>query len=260
MEESKKVIYTGIGFILLVALAASLYYLLVIKRAKISPEPQELIQTMPLEIQIEKGSEEKEPDVEPIQVEWDKSDDLVRKLAETLSSHPEFSRWLLSRDLVLKFTAAVDNIAEGQSPRKHMSFFNPREEFGVITRRGRDYMDPAGFKRYSAVADVFSSLNVEQSVVLYRRLYNVIQEAYRDLGYPEGNFQNTLIRAMDELLEVPVIESDIALEKKIISYAIADPELERLSVAQKHLLRMGPRNVRTIQAKLREFRAAFLRQ
>lgn len=33
---------------------------------------------------------------------------------------------------------------------------------------------------------------------------------------------------------------------------LVDPDLENLSLAQKHLLRMGQDNVRTIQAKLRE--------
>jgi hypothetical protein len=39
-------------------------------------------------------------------------------------------------------------------------------------------------------------------------------------------------------------------------YVYTAPELEGLSRAQKHLLRMGPGNVRVIQAKLRELRTA----
>jgi hypothetical protein len=52
-----------------------------------------------------------------------------------------------------------------------------------------------------------------------------------------------------------VIEGDIPLRQKVISYAYVDEKLESLSPAQKHLLRMGPRNVRIIQAKLREIAA-----
>jgi hypothetical protein len=37
-----------------------------------------------------------------------------------------------------------------------------------------------------------------------------------------------------------------------VSYKYDDPKLEALTLAQKQLLRMGPRNVRLIQAKLRE--------
>jgi hypothetical protein len=42
-----------------------------------------------------------------------------------------------------------------------------------------------------------------------------------------------------------------------IGYAYADPRLEGLSPPQKQLLRMGPENVKAIQAKLREI-ASFL--
>jgi hypothetical protein len=35
-------------------------------------------------------------------------------------------------------------------------------------------------------------------------------------------------------------------------WAFADPELEALSAAEKHLLRMGPENARQVQEKLSE--------
>jgi hypothetical protein len=40
-------------------------------------------------------------------------------------------------------------------------------------------------------------------------------------------------------------------------FAYADARLENLSAAQKHLLRMGPRNVRIIQQTLHELGVAF---
>ena len=52
------------------------------------------------------------------------------------------------------------------------------------------------------------------------------------------------------------MEEDVALRPGGIGYAYVDPRLESLSAAQKQLLRMGPENVRTIQAKLREIALA----
>jgi hypothetical protein len=82
-----------------------------------------------------------------------------------------------------------------------------------------------------------------------------MQEAYKDLGYPDTDFDTTLIRAIVEMLQVPVVK-DILLEKKVVSYAMVDPELEGLSQAQKHLLRMGPENILRIQSKLRDLAQA----
>jgi hypothetical protein len=44
-----------------------------------------------------------------------------------------------------------------------------------------------------------------------------------------------------------------------VLWEFSDPELENLTPPQKHLLRMGPANVRLIQSKIREIQAAFSR-
>ena len=105
------------------------------------------------------------------------------------------------------------------------------------------------------VADAFASLDTEGSIRLFRQLKPVIQEAYRDLGYPDQDFQDTLVKAIQELLRVPVVK-DVLVQKKVVSYEMIDPQLEKLSQAQKHLLRMGPENVQKIQSKLRELALA----
>jgi len=42
------------------------------------------------------------------------------------------------------------------------------------------------------------------------------------------------------------------VEQGVASYYMTDEDLEELSDAQQHLLRMGPQNTRKIQKKLRE--------
>ena len=55
-----------------------------------------------------------------------------------------------------------------------------------------------------------------------------------------------------KLLATPVVEGNVPLASKSVAYEFADPRLQSLSSAQRQLLRMGPRNVQLIQAKLRE--------
>ena len=47
-----------------------------------------------------------------------------------------------------------------------------------------------------------------------------------------------------------MVEDRVKLKEEVVTYKMLDPRLERLSPAQKHLLRMGPDNVKAIQAKL----------
>ncbi len=252
MEESKKVTLTAIVIIAVVVVAICIYFFLIRSKSKESTEIPEITDETTAVIPSEEAVKEKEKMPEYIDVTLGKSDDLIRKLIGEFSSSVELKGWLATDDIIRKFVAAVDNIANGQSPKAHIDFFSPEGKFKVIKKNDKYYIDPIGYKRYAIVAEVFSSLDSESCVRLYRQLNPVIQEAYSDLGYPDADFQDTLVMAIRELLEVPVIKKDILLEKKVISFVIVEPELEKMSQAQKHFFRMGPENISNIQAKLRE--------
>ncbi|MGB9005412.1 MAG: DUF3014 domain-containing protein [Candidatus Aminicenantales bacterium] len=184
------------------------------------------------------------------------SDDLIRKLTKELSSDPRLDSWLQTKDIIRKFAAAVDAIAEGRSPEKQIDFFVPQGKFQVLKKGGREIINPVSYERYNPAAEAFVSFNARDCVRFYRGLKNLIQEAYRELGYPDRDFDLTLRRALIELLETPVVEGDILVERKVKTYVFADPKLEGLSEAQKHFLRLGPLNVSAIQLKLREMALA----
>ena len=247
MEEQKKVIVAGIIIVLLLAAAALIYYFFIYQRPQEPVEPVEVAQEKP--VIDEKVVPEEE--VEPIEVSLDESDGVVRELVKELSSHPRLAMWLMSDELIRKFVAAVDSIANGQSPALQIDFFEPEEDFKVSQELGEYSIDPESYKRYDIAAEVFASLDPKGCVTLYKKLTPAIQEAYKDLGYPDADFNDTLKKAMIELLEVPVVDEPIKLEKIVVTYAMVDKDLESLSAAQKHLLRMGPDNVRVIQEMLR---------
>lgn len=251
MEENKKVILTGLIVILIVAAGIAAYFIFFQKGGG-APSSEALTEKQPLQTSEEESLREPDELGEYAQVELDKSDSIVRDLARELSTHPKLARWLMSEDLVRRFVAAVDSVANGMSPRPQMDFFSPKGEFNAI-KRGRDtILDPESFRRFDDVADVFLSLDTGESVKLYRQLKPIFQKSYADLGYPGEDFDQTLYRAIVELLKVPVIENDIKLKKDVVTYILADPKLESMSDAQKHLIRMGSENVHIIQEKLRE--------
>jgi len=250
MAEKVKVASIAITIIVLIAIAAGVYYFFIYEKPEEIPPVEQVQQEQPAQALAEEPVIEEAPEL--IQVGLDESDDTIRNMAEELSSHPETASWLMSKDLIRKFVGAVDNIANGLSPRSQIDFFTLEENFKIIEKDGLYYVDHEGYDRYNLVGDVFSSLDSEGWVKLYEQSTLLIQEAYKDLGYPEEDFDKTLTAAIVELLKAPVVEGDILLEAKVVSYTMADPELENLSEPQKHLMRMGPENVRKIQAKLRE--------
>ncbi len=188
------------------------------------------------------------------------SDAVVRELVSELSARPELAKWLASDDLVRRFVASVNNVAEGASPKTHLEFLRSSEPFRVEERGDRLVIDPRSWERYDTVADVVTSLDVEGTVALYRELEPLMVGAHREIAPPNVTFRERLDAAFAALMAVPVPDRPVEVEPKVVTYTYADATLEGLTGAQRQFLRMGPDNVRRVQAKLREIRAALERE
>lgn len=198
--------------------------------------------------------EEPEPDIElpPL----DASDELVRQRAAGLSRHPAFADWLAQDDLIRTFVAVVQNLSEGTTPRQHLQFLAPRAPFEVEQVGERTFIAESSYRRYDRIADVVAAFDVRRAVRLYRLFQPLVDEAFREIGRPGRTFEQAVREAARPLLDVPVLDDGVEVVLKVTTFELADPELEGMSSAQRQLLRMGPRNVRLIQAKLREGLAA----
>lgn len=176
----------------------------------------------------------------------------VRELVGPLSTDPELAKWLGVEGLLQRFTTAVSNIADGESPRMVLSFLAPTEGFKVVEAKGKTTIDPQSYARYDAVARVMGSLDVPGVARVWLELKPLVDRVYAELAPPGRTFEQTLNQAIEHLLAVPVPEGDVEVVPKGGLYAYAEPKLEGLSRAQKHLVRMGPRNMKAIQLRLQE--------
>ena len=193
-----------------------------------------------------------EPASEALLPPLDASDAVVRELVRTVSANPDLVVRLVTDGLIRCAAAAVDNVAEGVSPAQHFPSAAPARSFSVDGSDADPVIAPASFHRYDALAAAVASLDAAGVARLYRRLEPLFDQAYQDLGYPGRRFRDTLAKAIRSLLAVPVPPARIEVVAGTRSYRFRDPDLEGLTAAQKLLVRMGPDNVRRIQAKLRE--------
>jgi len=182
----------------------------------------------------------------------DETDAVVRQLVGQLSSHPTVTAWLTSDHLLRNFTVALENISNGRTPAAQLGKIRPVGPFLVREDQGNLSIDPRSYRRYDRYADAVAALDAQGTARLYATLKPRIVDAYRDLGHPDGNVDQAVEKAIVELLKTPVVEGDVALTSKSVAYEFKDPRLQTLSPIQRQFLRMGPRNVRLIQAKLRE--------
>jgi len=261
MEERKKRVVLWVLAVMLALIIAGGFYGY---HSKTKPAPPPLEKAKAAEA-LPPSPAEPKPEEKPFTAEpgvklpsLDESDDFSRHLLKGLSPHGKIGEWGKSKNILRVMTAAIDNIAAGKSPRPHLGFLFQGSVFPVREKGDKIYLDPKGYERYDLLADAFVSLNTARTVQAYEKAKPLFQQAYRELGYPRKDFHATLIQAIQNLLDAPTVETEILLkeEGKGVNYLYLDGSLEDLNEVQKHLLRMGPKNTRKIQGKLREIALA----
>ena len=130
----------------------------------------------------------------------------------------------------------------------------------VASTRDGKVIAPENSARYAPYMRLMEAVDAKKAAAVYVRFYPLFQEAYRDLGYPKGYFNDRLIVVIDHLLATPEVHGQIRLEQPKVLYEFADPLLKATSSGQQILLRIGHENSVKVKAKLRELRREIARQ
>jgi len=189
----------------------------------------------------------------------DASDDPLRADLDGLAGKGTLEGLLRPENLVRHLVATVDGL-----PRAHLDLEQRplRRASGEFLALGPDdaaVMNPRNAERYAPYVRVLARLDMHQLAALYFRYYPLFQQAYRDLGNPDGYFNDRLVEVIDHLLATPDVPEPIRLVRPNVMYQYADPKLQGLSVGQKLLIRLGPAQRHTALAQLRALRAAVAR-
>lgn len=189
-------------------------------------------------------------------------DALLKDGAGGLSGDAELAKWLAQPDIVRRLVAAVQQVGEGESPHETLGFITITGPF-TVTEKGKGkkkklFMGDKATGRYDAFTKIVGSINAEAAGALYAKVKPFAEGVFKEIAAPGKTFDEALTKAIDHLAATPLPDGPIELKPPTegIGYVYADPDLEKLSRAQKHLLRMGPKNAKVIVAQLKAFRAA----
>jgi hypothetical protein len=273
-----------IGLLLIVLAAAAYYYVTVyepfagetppppiptvaIEQPESEPEP---VLPEPVEEIIEVEPEPEIVDEAMVLPPLAESDELVLESFTSLAGDASVTRFLVSDNVVSRFVASVDALTSRQVPGQILAVKDLEGEFVATANEQPDtvirnsegdpipqyVLNPANYQRYDPQVEMFEALDTQELVSLYRDYAPLSQQAYVELGYPDGDFDARMIEVIDSLLSTPEIREPPRLIKPEAFYLFANPDLEALPAGQKVLLRMGPMNAQRVKAKLREIRAA----
>jgi hypothetical protein len=184
------------------------------------------------------------------------SDATLREALAALPGGATFERFFHPQDIVRRFVATVDNLPR-KSVAAQVRVVKPVDgAFSVTGSEGTMVIGASNASRYAPHVQLVEAVDTKTLVALYVRFYPWFQQAYLDLGYPSGYFNDRLIEVIDMLLATPDISGPVALVQPRVLYQFADPRLEALPAGQKMMLRMGGENASRVKVKLREVRRA----
>ena len=276
--------------LMLIILAAAAYYFVTVSSPQVEEAPPPPIPS----VAIEKPEPEPAPApviVEPVEQEiievvpepemvdeatvlpaLNESDEVMVDSLSGLVGEASVMRFLVSDNVISRVVASVDALTARQVPGRIMAarelggeFLATANEQPVAVIRNAEgdpipqyLLNPANYQRYDSQVELFEAIDTEELMALYEDYTPLFQQAYAELGYPDGDFNERLIEVIDSLLAAPEIHEPLRLIKPEAFYLLTNPDLEALPAGQKVLLRMGPDNAQRVKVKLQEIRAALV--
>lgn len=223
----------------------------------VEPEPEVFEEPAPVEEVVVEPEAPAEPEV--VLPLLDESDPDVRKDLLEAVWNQDFAAMLVNEDLVRKTVVFVDNVANSSVERDFTVLKGPAQRFQVIrAETGETIIDPASYKRYDIYVSMLESLNENDLRRLYDKYQPLVQEVYGELGYPDKDFRDTLLKAINNVLDTPEVTGPLELVQPKVMYQFKDESLESLSSVQKQVLRMGPDNAKKLKAILKKFRRSLI--
>ena len=197
------------------------------------------------------------PDLPPL----DESDDFVRMQMDDCLAGIVRGGWPNGlpgdqpNDLLRRAVATLANAAQGELSRNRFALLKPPAgEFSVETSGGRHYIADAAFARYDAMLDALICVPPERVASTLRLLRPLLDQALRELGLPQTDFDAVVDGALAAILaaESPPLPIEIVPAGALWHYA--DAELEAASPLRKQLLRLGPDNLIRLQRYAEQLR------
>ena len=184
----------------------------------------------------------------------DESDSLMRDALKGLADTPTLAEQLLFADFVRRLVATIDNVPTAKINLRLLPVKTAQGKFMTASDAQGIRLEPQNSARYAPYIKAVEALDSKRLVALYVRYYPLFQQAYEELGYPKGYFNDRLMAVIDHLLAAPAAPETVRLVQPEAMYRFADPELEARSAGQKVLVRIGNANAAIVKDKLRSIR------
>ena len=236
-----------------------------------APEPATLPAEPEVSAEPEIGFEETAaPQIEEMPLPMlTESDPVVLDTLEEMIGEAAVMQYLVNDNLISRMVATVVTMGGRQIPGVVQVVQGPESDFEatvndqaepIHNQEGDEIpqfvINPANYRRYTPYVELLEAVDTATLVENFDRHYSLFQQAYRQMGYADGEFSERLLAVIDEMLATPEVTDPVNLVKPEAYFLYTNPDLESRTAAQKILLRMGPENASRVKSKLMEIRSA----
>lgn len=182
------------------------------------------------------------------------SDDFVLQGLQAMQNGAAVVSLLAQDQLIRKFVVFVENVSRGEFPQTGLPFQPLGQEMPVRNLDDNLFvMDQSAHARFDRVVDTFIAIDTDAAMTFYRTLSPLFQQAYAEIGFRNVSFDETLRRAINNVLQANSVAGPYQLVKPSVMYLYADASIENLKSVNKQLIRLGPDNSNKLKIKLRQF-------
>jgi len=261
-EDTRKWVYWVIPALVAVGVGAALYYGYAHRQAEQQAQQAPVVAepetTLPsAEPPIQNPVEETAPP-EPLPPLPESDPPVQEGLGDVFGR--ALDPFLIPKNIVRHTVVTIDNLPRKKTAVQMWPLKPIGGELGTAGEGDEVTLAQTNFARYEPVMKIIRNMDTAQLATLYKQYYPLFQQAYVDLGYPEGYFNDRLVEVIDHLLATPDVTGPVLLRRPSVNYEFVDPELENRSAGQKMLIRIGSENAAIVKSKLRELRDLIAKQ
>jgi hypothetical protein len=188
----------------------------------------------------------------------DQSDAVVTGMIRLLSQHPLITRLIATPGLVRQVVLVVQQIGDGKTPSDSLQVLRPTSRLTMLGQY-LGPVDPKSYARWNAATSALTSIDPNDAAQLYVNTKALFDSAYRELGHPNADFDEGIVRAIQTLAATPAVTADPELIRHTDRpgyFEHSDSKLGSAMPVQKQFLLVGPENRQRVMAWLKSVAAA----
>ncbi|WP_206484461.1 DUF3014 domain-containing protein [Thalassotalea sp. G2M2-11] len=233
-------------------------------------EPEPLPEPAEPEVDLDQLPDARLPETEtttepePLLPTLDESDDWLKEKLPSITWRKELLKLVIDDDMIRRFVVFTDNFSQGIVAYEHSPLIKPNSAFSAKEINENDEVvlkwDETSSRRFSLYVDLLRSVDSETLVSWYYELKPLVDEAYRELGYPDEDFTDILQDAITKVLDMEIPKERLELVRPSVMYQYKDQDIENLDDADKLMLRLGKENLLVIKSVLLELNEKISRE